>query len=455
MKNRYIINFNQVVCKDDFGSIILYNLEKDDASNISEGTLQLLEFLQSPKTNDEIFGFIDKNDIEDGALQKLIEAGLVISTKSKTEKVDLFDTSKIKKRSLLGKRNFPSKIGFYLTNACNFRCRHCVFSAGLPHPLELSDEDWMNILEDAIDNKFDILQLSGGEPLIRKALVKRIVKKAQGKFNFIGINTNATLVDKDIAELLKDPSIVVYVSIYGTTKEKYKLITNSDLFDAFEKGVTLLIENGVNVRASVPLVKPMLLELDEIETYAKRLGINVISYIGLIPRGRGADNFNTLIPHAWSTDYLNTIEKYCQKSEEMLVQEQAIETRGKRNPSKSNFPTINGTVIDIPCHLMEKRMFVFPDGHVLPCEFLPVHMGNMKHDKIKDILKSSDSNYIFEELDADSIRFCNKCAYRYTCKAICPSYSYSFTGDYKNPPLTCHRALEHFYKGQYDKPLVR
>ncbi len=389
-KKKYIIQKNIIVCEDKFGTIILYNLNNDEILKISLITLEVLKFLQRPKTRKEFNTFCFKNKVEEFSLEQLLEKRVVTTTNDKIGFNKIFDTKIIKKISQEEKKKFPSKIGFYLTRNCNCRCIHCTFNAGQPQPLELSSEDWLKILDEAIKNNFNLLQISGGEPLIKKDLFKKIIKRAVDKFDFIGVNTNATLVDEEIAKILAHKNIVVYVSIYGDSSKIYKQVTGSDLFFQFEKGVKLLIKHGVNIRASISLIKPLIDNLDKIEIYTKNLGINVITYIGLIPQGRGLENFKQLVPSSWSAEYIPLLEKYCQKSEEALLYENIYRLKNTFNAKgEKQEKRLSGKIIDIPCHLMERRLFVFQDGSVYPCEFLPIYLGNLKFERIKEILSKN------------------------------------------------------------------
>lgn len=83
--------------------------------------------------------------------------------------------------------------------------------------------------------------------------------------------TNATLVTPRLARLLKDvpPLEAVEVSAYGMKKETYEAVTRTPgSFEAFRRGLGLLLENGVPLIVKGAVLPATRHELDEFEVWA-------------------------------------------------------------------------------------------------------------------------------------------------------------------------------------------
>ncbi|MFC1711521.1 radical SAM protein [Patescibacteria group bacterium] len=120
----------------------------------------------------------------------------------------------------------PVKFGqviFFITGKCNLRCHHCFYWKSLNTKEQLS----FNKIAKISNNlpKFSNLQISGGEPFLRKDIVE-IIKTFKKNNKILGVNipTNGTLTTETIKKLkllLKiDPlfSVDVNFSIDGIQK---------------------------------------------------------------------------------------------------------------------------------------------------------------------------------------------------------------------------------------------
>lgn len=96
--------------------------------------------------------------------------------------------------------SYPSSLTFFVTNACNMQCRHCVYSPGLatPGPEELSGTEVKAIMR-AIPECEHII-ITGGEPFLRTDLLE-ICAVMQSKKRVLRICTNGTMGDVIITSM--------------------------------------------------------------------------------------------------------------------------------------------------------------------------------------------------------------------------------------------------------------
>jgi radical SAM protein with 4Fe4S-binding SPASM domain len=171
------------------------------------------------------------------------------------------------------KRNLIS-FDLEITARCNNNCAHCYIN--LPagdkkarHD-ELSFDEIKKIIDEAIDLGAIWCLITGGEPFLRKDFfdVYLYVKK---KGLLVSVFTNATLIQKEHIDLFKKyPPRDIEVTAYGVTQKTYESVTRaSGSFDAFTRGLNLLLENGIKVRFKAMALRSNVHELSEISNFCR------------------------------------------------------------------------------------------------------------------------------------------------------------------------------------------
>jgi len=141
----------------------------------------------------------------------------------------------------------PFKLILTPTDRCNLNCFFCPNSIArksgrFKESDELSDEEWLKIIDDAIKiGVHDFIVLGGGEPLIRKDLVMKIFRRIKEKYNraYFEIITNGTFLnDEDIIEIVDKEMSTLTISIHGTSEKIYQQIMGDS--KAFKKVISNL-----------------------------------------------------------------------------------------------------------------------------------------------------------------------------------------------------------------------
>jgi len=112
--------------------------------------------------------------------------------------------------------------------------------------------------------------LTGGEPLLREDFADvYLALKRRGLL--VSVFTNATLVMPRHVELFtKHPPRDVEVTVYGATQEAYERVTRRPgSFDAFRRGLELLLAGGVKVRLKAMAMRANVHELPEIARFCR------------------------------------------------------------------------------------------------------------------------------------------------------------------------------------------
>lgn len=96
-------------------------------------------------------------------------------------------------------RNSPEELQIELTRKCNLKCIFCYNKSGGAIENEMSDEEVLNLVNQAIDMKVKRITFSGGEIFCRKETLKKCLNLCHEEGVFVNLITNGTLLtDEDM-----------------------------------------------------------------------------------------------------------------------------------------------------------------------------------------------------------------------------------------------------------------
>ncbi len=286
-------------------------------------------------------------------------------------------------------KKYPAEITFFITAACNFRCRHCF---NLEKILKANPEKELSL--DEIDKitqtipPFLRLSLSGGEPFLRADLARicqLFYKNCQ--VEFITIPTNASLPEK----IAKDTEQIV--------KSCQKLFLNISLsLDGLGKNRDNIVGRG---NTYISLLKTAQ-EIKNLKRKYPNLGLGVITtqipenenqldeIYEFVLKALNADNFGFNIVRVNTYDKkepqanLEIYERFTQK----LINEKrqpmfnfafSVFFNAKKNlVFKQVLKIYQRKKYLIPCFSGNLRVVIDEVGNVYPCETLQYRLDNQK-----------------------------------------------------------------------------
>lgn len=139
-----------------------------------------------------------------------------------------------------------------VTDRCNLRCNYCMPEDGIRFAQQaklLTIEELCLVSEKLVEMGIDKIRITGGEPFVRKDLMKLFRKlSALNKLKDISVTTNATLIGNHIDELKALGIKNINVSLDAVTPETFKKITRRADFNKVQAQLYRLIEEGFNVK---------------------------------------------------------------------------------------------------------------------------------------------------------------------------------------------------------------
>ena len=162
-----------------------------------------------------------------------------------------------------------------VTARCNNNCKHCYINLPVndkkAKQSELSLDQIKKIVDQAVDLGALWCLITGGEPLLREDFFD-IYLYLKKKGLLVSVFTNATLIsDRHIEFFKKYPPRDIEVTVYGVTQEIYEKVTRKPgSFDAFMRGLNLLLKNNIKVGLKAMALRSNVLELCEISRFCRQ-----------------------------------------------------------------------------------------------------------------------------------------------------------------------------------------
>ncbi|MEE9323399.1 MAG: radical SAM protein [Candidatus Aenigmarchaeota archaeon] len=311
--------------------------------------------------------------------------------------------------------SFPTlnEVELELTTACNLRCIHCYADGGNPKKNELNTVEILSFVEHLSEIGVNKLVLTGGEPLLKKDILKIAEFSSDCGLN-ISVNTNGFLLNEKIASFLSSLNVrEIQISLDGARPETHDLIRGREgSFKGAMNAIETCLEKGLPVRIATVLVRQNMNEIEEIAMLCNDLGIKNFSVDLFIPAGRAEGNRISV-----------SLDKYVKLMERL---------RGIGNISSN--PGIHPI-----CGVGFNKISVLSNGDIVPCVAMrSLVAGNIRKD---GLVKTFSSSPIFKEMgraNINEIKECKSCKVRNICRGGCRARAFAISGRIVSPdPVHC------------------
>ncbi len=255
-----------------------------------------------------------------------------------------------------------------ITDRCNLRCSYCMPKDGVPkldHSDVLRYEEILNVARIAAAMGISKIRITGGEPLVRKEVLKlcESIAKSPG-LKSLSLTTNGVLLSDFAGELVRVGIKRINISLDTLRPERFAAITRRDLFGKVWEGIMAAHEVGISpVKLNAVVMRGV--NDDEIEDLA-RLTFRFPFHV----------RFIEIMPFR-QDDY----ESVFVSASEILERLQRIAPLEASNGGESNGPALYyrfegapgeiGIISPVSSHFCEScnRMRVTSDGKLRTCLF--------------------------------------------------------------------------------------
>jgi len=338
----------------------------------------------------------------------------------------------------------------WVTTDCNLRCRYC-YARGGEDPQYMSWE----VAKRALDLMFEHfdgfgVQFSGGEPLLNMELVEKVVEYTEKRGVRHQIQTNATLIDKEVARWIRELGISVGVSLDGLPEVNDRLRPFADgrgSTAAAISGIESLGAEGIRVGLTCVLSAENVARLPGLVELASYLGnVEGIALDLLRPIGRAEEDVKPADPDL-AARFVNAALR---RAEELaLMGGRRVRFR---EAERIRYLLSRGLERRYRCPFDARRYLVVdPRGRIWPCPslvgFPEFYLGDVFEEGFADEL--GDRLKRCRELIPSPPR-CSACPDRRLCGGPCLAQTYAgqLTGETNLTECYVRRAFINFAKGK-------
>jgi radical SAM protein with 4Fe4S-binding SPASM domain len=319
-------------------------------------------------------------------------------------------------------------IQWHLTERCNLKCRHCYQEGGKIEELSLAEiyrvideiSDMLKAWHDDYGLDFSpSFNVTGGEPFLRSGFFDILERLVQTGFE-VYILSNGTCISLDMAHKIAALGVHgVQISLEGP-EEIHEQVRGRGSFAAALLGVGNLLQAGVQVSLNATISRMNAPYFPEMVRLACDLGVSKLGCSRLVPSGRGKDLLDDMLSR-------DETQQFYERILSMQVEGLEIATG---DPMAAQMDSIAPTADESSafpaggCAAGVSGLTILADGTVTPCRRLPVALGKVGENSLREIWATSP---VLEQLRNKDLYQgkCGKCSRWSACRG-CRAIAYAY-----------------------------
>src|SRR3989338_7634157 len=120
----------------------------------------------------------------------------------------------------------PVEAVFELTFRCVLKCKHCYTACNQYADQEMTAVEWCRLIDEAADLGTIELLITGGDPMLRGDVFKKVYTHAKKRGLWITVYTSGNLIHEKWAQFFaKNPPFLIEITLYGATEATYEKVT--------------------------------------------------------------------------------------------------------------------------------------------------------------------------------------------------------------------------------------
>ncbi len=268
------------------------------------------------------------------------------------------------------------------------------------------------------------MNITGGEPFLRHDLFS-VLEEMKSRGFEVHLLTNGTLVDRAAAERLAGIGVDgVQGSIEGP-EYIHDSFRGDGAFAAAAAGIESLVECGLPVTLNVTLSRLNAGHVRSVIAIGSGAGIQRVGFSRLVPAGRG----QALLSHMLSANELGDLYAAL-----LSYEAEGIDMVTGDPVAGQMLTPAAGDAGDIAvsgCAAGVSGLTILPDGSVTPCRRLPLALGNVNSDSLRELWAASPVLEALRDRDryAGKCKACSRWALCRGCRAIAYACSQKAGGE--------------------------
>ncbi len=345
---------------------------------------------------------------------------------------------------------FVSSVYWSITGKCNCKCRHCFVDAPNGKFGELTTEEAIDIIDQLADCGVTMVDLSGGEPFVRKDIWYLIDQMTEHNIGIGQVYTNGCLLDEytldQFDRRLLYPEFVI--SFDGLGWHDWLRRKDNAEYETL-KAIRLLVRRGYRVAVTMCVHRGNIDDLQKNIEYLANLGVAHVSVNGITSTSLWLKNSegNILSEKQYLDAMLGYIPKYYSSKVNIQVHlggvidlyPEPVEEKRYNLQYRTDEPDANCEECYI-CDVARWKCYITPEGRLVPCMPMTWHDEQNRFPLISDVGLSrglSDSTYIgFTSKKVSDLieknEECRNCQYLKKCRGGCRANALD-SGDLMGP----------------------
>lgn len=278
-------------------------------------------------------------------------------------------------QQIYAKRSAPISMYLCLTHRCPNNCLYCS-AKNRNGETDLTTKEWVKVIRDLQEMGTSIIGLTGGEPMVREGIFE-ILGAIDSRSTAILFTSGFNLTLEKAKELKKNGLFSIGISLDSYDKEKHNANRKSQhAFDYALGALQNARKAGLYTMAQTVIMKEDVHEenLFKLFQLAKDNGAHEVKILEPILSGNllTAQNLDKIL--------------YDDASRKRLIE---IQHKANR---KSGFPKITTFAYTeseekYGCGAGTQHSYISGDGHLYPCDFVPMSFGSVREKSIKELWK--------------------------------------------------------------------
>src|SRR5208283_1061747 len=319
-------------------------------------------------------------------------------------------------------------IQLHLTERCNLKCTHCYQSGESSDEMSLAEirsvisevsdmlREWSSAYDVTFSSSFNI---TGGEPFLRQDLFDVLEELTRQEIDAY-LLSNGILINRDNAETLAGLGVKgVQVSIEGP-EDIHDAIRGQGSLKRSLEGIKYLLDAGIEVTMNTTLSDINAPYFLEVVALASSAGVQKLGFSRLVPSGSGRNLLNKMLAQEVLKALYSKIFSLNTGNLKIVTGDPVASCfkRPAGEDDNSSFPASG-------CAAGVSGLTILPDGTVTPCRRLPVPIGNVRTDSLREIWTTSEVlNALRDRSGYDGK--CGKCNKWSACRG-CRAIAYEFS----------------------------
>jgi len=278
-------------------------------------------------------------------------------------------------------RSIPGLMSYAVNDECNANCEHCSFFTSVDDKkkTQLTLEESKKLMKDAQELGVTIINIVGGEPLMRPDLCE-IISSVDKNLSEVILFTNGWYLEEKVVDLRKSGLNGLYVSLDSADEKTHDKIRGKvGMYSRAMTGIEAALKQGFTVGISCCLDEEGYKkgELDRVIELAKARGVHEVLVFDKLPVGRQKNNKSLLRHKEWVEDMINYVGKYNDDLSYPGVIIYAYSTSHR----------------SVGCSGGTSYFYVTPYGEICPCDFYHAKFGSIREEplyKIVDKMSQTD-----------------------------------------------------------------